>query len=362
MSNRKRQSGPSKSNRQPEHLPSTRPPATHETADEAIDRLLTAGFSVTTAEVAEAAGVTRQAAHKALSKMVNDGEIVAQGKARATRYQRAAQRSTTYPIDGTTNDLEVWGVEKLGLRAIDPDAEEPNILQVLNFAFTEMVNNALEHSQGTKLTVRWFVSADRISFEVEDDGIGVFTSIRKSRNLQDDFQAIGELSKGKQTTDPNRHSGLGIFLTSRLVDRFLIAAGRYSWTVDREHDDFAIAELDRRRSGTLVRCEVQRDTTRTLNDVTAAHSDPVTHKIDRTTLRVELFEQGDFVSRTEAKLIGARLEGWDVVELDFTGVSSVGQGFADELFRVWAHAHPETQLVPTNANRAVAAMIAAVER
>ncbi len=84
--------------------------------------------------------------------------------------------------------------------------------------------------------------------------------------------------------------------------------------------------------------------------------------MDRTTLRVDLFEQGDFVSRTEAELIGARLEGWDVVELHFSGIVAVGQGFADELFRVWPHAHPDTRLVPTNANQAVTAMISSVEQ
>jgi anti-sigma regulatory factor (Ser/Thr protein kinase) len=347
-------------NRQP-RKPRPGHPNANETAHQAIDRLLSAGSSIAVADVMEATGVTRQAAHKALSKLIDTGQVVQEGRARATRYRRAAQRSTTYPIDGTTDDLTIWGSEKLGLRAIDPDAEDQNILRVLNFALTEMVNNALDHSDGTELTVRWLLSAERVTFEVEDDGIGVFASLRASRHLDDDFQAIGELSKGKQTSDPDHHAGLGIFFTSRLVDRFVLSSGHFSWTIDRVRGDFAIAELDRARRGTLVHCEIRRDTTMTLNEVVAAHSDPITHKLDRTTLRVELFEQGDFVSRTEAKLIGARLEGWGVVELDFSGIESIGQGFADELFRVWARAHPETLLVPSNTNRAVAAMIAAVE-
>jgi anti-sigma regulatory factor (Ser/Thr protein kinase) len=337
-------------------------PDPHETAHQAIDRLLSGRSSVSVADVVAATGVSRQAAHKAFSKLVDDGLLVAEGRARATRYRRVARRTATYPIDGITTENAVWGAERLGLRAIDADAVEPNVLRVLNFAFTEMVNNALEHSKGSELTVRWILSDERITFEVEDDGIGVFASLRQSRHLTDDFQAIGELSKGKQTTDPDHHTGLGIFLTSRLVDRFVLSSGHFSWTVDRDRDDFSIAELDQARRGTLVHCEVRRNTTLTLNDVVAAQSDPVTHKLDRTTLHVRLFEQGDFVSRTEAKLIGARLEGWDSVELDFSGVDAVGQGFADELFRVWAHEHPETQLIPTNTNRAVAAMIAAVER
>jgi hypothetical protein len=45
------------------------------------------------------------------------------------------------------------------------------------------------------------------------------------------------------------------------------------------------------------------------------------------------------------------------VELDFAGVSDIGQAFADELFRVFAGAHPAIRITPVNAEPAVARMI-----
>jgi hypothetical protein len=30
--------------------------------------------------------------------------------------------------------------------------------------------------------------------------------------------------------------------------------------------------------------------------------------------------------------------------LDFSGVEEIGQGFADEIFRVWTRSHPETKI------------------
>jgi hypothetical protein len=45
------------------------------------------------------------------------------------------------------------------------------------------------------------------------------------------------------------------------------------------------------------------------------------------------------------------------VEVDFTGVESVGQGFVDELFRLWPRRHPGTKLIPTNMNEAVEFMV-----
>lgn len=331
------------------------------TIPEVVERLLAAGTYVTSPEVAAAAGVSRQAAHQWLTRMTADGILINEGNRRSSRYRLNAQRATRYPLHGLTEN-EVWGNERIALRQFNPDIEEmPKFMQVLNFAFTEMVNNAIDHSKGAELQVRWILQQNLLAFEIEDDGIGAFESLRESRDLKDDFEAVGELSKGKQTTDPVRHSGLGIFLTSRLVDRFVLAANRLTWTVDNDRGDSAVGWLDRARHGTLVRCEIRYDTAKTLPEVMGAQQDPLTQRLNKTSIRVELFRQGDFVSRTEAKLIGARLEGFEVIELDFTGITQIGQGFADELFRVWAKEHPSSHLVPVNANPAIQAAIATVE-
>ena len=333
-----------------------------ETIPKVIERLFAARTHVTSPEVAAAANVSRQAAYNWLSRMTADGILIKEGNKRSSRYRLNAQRAMTYSLDGLTED-EVWGSERIALRQFDPDIDAmPTLRHVLNFAFTEMVNNAIDHSRGEELRVRWFLKENALAFEIEDDGIGAFESLRESRGLKDDFEAIGELSKGKQTTDPVRHSGLGIFLTSRLVDRFVLTANRLTWTVDNDLDDSALGWLDRPRHGTHVRCEIRYDTIKTLTEVMGALQDPVTQRLNKTSLRIDLFRQGEFVSRTEAKLIGARLEGFEVIELDFSGVTQIGQGFADELFRVWKNEHPSSQLLPVNANPAIQAVIAAVER
>jgi hypothetical protein len=45
------------------------------------------------------------------------------------------------------------------------------------------------------------------------------------------------------------------------------------------------------------------------------------------------------------------------VVLDFTGVDFIGQGFADEIFRVFARAHPSTRLIPVHYTDTVEKMI-----
>jgi hypothetical protein len=45
------------------------------------------------------------------------------------------------------------------------------------------------------------------------------------------------------------------------------------------------------------------------------------------------------------------------VVLDFDGVILVGQGFVDEVFRVFATAHPQVQLTPVNMTAEVARLV-----
>lgn len=62
-------------------------------------------------------------------------------------------------------------------------------------------------------------------------------------------------------------------------------------------------------------------------------------------------EGSDLVARSQAKRICARIDQFAEVQLNFKGIEYVGQGFADELFRVFVNSHPETKFIITNANK-----------
>lgn len=68
-------------------------------------------------------------------------------------------------------------------------------------------------------------------------------------------------------------------------------------------------------------------------------------------------------SRTSARAsLCEGLEKFEVVYLDFKDVTVIGQGFTDEVFRVWARAHPGTKLVAQNTVAPVRALIEAALR
>jgi excisionase family DNA binding protein len=256
------------------------------------------------------------------------------------------------PAGGLEEHL-VWlaASERLHLR----DRVSPQCWGSTQYGFSEMVNNAIDHSGAGRVISRFWVDAATLTFEVEDGGRGTFARIREGLALDDSFAAIQELSKGKTTTDPDRHTGEGIFFTSKVVDAFVLEANGLRWTVDNLRQDQAVG-LSSRVSGTLVRCELDAQTTRSTSDVFASYS--IDHDFVRTRTVVQLFDIGvRFISRSEARRLLHGLERFQDVIVDFRGVQEVGQGFVDEVFRVWPRLHPEVTVRPVNMVGPVEAMV-----
>jgi len=67
-------------------------------------------------------------------------------------------------------------------------------------------------------------------------------------------------------------------------------------------------------------------------------------------------------SRSQAKQLLRQVEKFVNVIFDFEGVRLIGQGFADEIFRVFHNAHPEVNLSYVNYNDEVLFMIKRAEQ
>jgi hypothetical protein len=317
--------------------------------------LVSQGEGISAGQVARAAGVTRQAAHYHLTRMVRTGELERRGKGRGTRYVRTSNLDLRFPLHELEEDV-VW--EQVRDQLPEIERAGANARSITAYAFTEMLNNAIDHSGGNEARVVFWAPPELLAFEVQDDGIGVFRHLRERLALEDDLAALQQLTKGRETTAPERHTGEGIFFTSHMVDRFELDANGLRWIVDNERQDQAIGEGSA-RPGTRVRCEIDPATERTRKGVFERFVNDDTFEFSRTVVPLRLFQETDerFLSRSEAKRLTTRLERFHEVELDFDGITEVGQGFVDELFRVWARAHPETRLVPTNMSPIVERMM-----
>jgi anti-sigma regulatory factor (Ser/Thr protein kinase) len=255
-----------------------------------------------------------------------------------------------YKIAGL-DEVDVW---KECVKELDLNLEEP-CADLVPYAFTEMLNNSIDHSLGEEVEIEFTESNKSWTFRILDDGVGVFAKVTKSFGLANNLEAIAELSKGKRTSAPEAHTGEGIFFTSKAVDHFQIQANQISWTIDNLIDDFSIG-ISSINQGTAVTCSISRNTEKKLFQLFKQFTKD--HEFYASQPTIKLFESGlTFLSRSEARRLTIGLEEFSEIRLDFQKVASVGQGFADELFRVWATAHPTIKLIPIRMNEAVAFMI-----
>lgn len=323
--------------------------------NESIQALLAESGSFAPRELAARTGLTRQALHRHLAREVAAQRLERTGSGRAVRYRRPVPElfSRTYPTAGLAESA-VWLDVLEALEKSVPDRSR-EVDEILGYAVTEVVNNAIDHSGSAQVDLTARLVEGSIVVRVEDTGIGAFESVRARLQLEDHLRALQEISKGKTTTDPERHTGEGLFFASKAVDQFELHANGLVWIVDNHLPDQAVLE-EPLRAGTLVDLRIDPASSRSLRDLFDAYTTDLT--FDRTRAVVRLFEHGTrFISRSEAKRLTPGLERFREVILDFRGVEGVGQGFVDELFRVWARAHPEVRLLPVDMNEPVEFMV-----
>ena len=304
---------------------------------------------------------TRQAVHKHLKRLVDEGAVVVSGNTRSKRYGLAAQLEwkRAYPVSGELAEDTVWRSDVAPLLGQLPD----NVLNIWHYGFTEMFNNVVDHSAASSVVVSVRKTAATSKIEILDDGVGIFKKIQAALNLVDERHAVLELAKGKFTTDPANHSGEGIFFASRMFDEFDILSGEVFFSHEYDNKEDWILQRSGPRGGTLVTMALHNHTARTTKKVFDKFSSGDDYGFNTTVVPVKLMRYGDdnLVSRSQAKRLLARVDQFKVVMLDFSGVASIGQAFADEVFRVFRGKHPHVQLAPIHASSEVRRMISRAE-
>ncbi|MBI3776198.1 MAG: DUF4325 domain-containing protein [Gammaproteobacteria bacterium] len=303
------------------------------------------------ARLAKRYRVSRQSASAWLSGLKQEGVIGSIGVGRGVRYHLVtlAHVHQVYPRAGLRED-EVWR------EAIAPALHDlpPNVRDIWHYAITEMVNNAIDHSVSERVTVELHRDALNTTVYVVDEGEGIFVKIQRALKLYDPREAILELAKGKLTTDPAHHTGEGIFFSSKVMDAFDIISGTLHFMHDEWGTDMLL-ERPANAPGTVVLMRLSNDSARTLKDVFHEFAAPEEYTFSKTIVPVRLAQhEGEkLVSRSQAKRLTQRFERFQTVVLDFAGVEEIGQGFADEVFRVFQQAHPATALLPIHMTPAV---------
>ncbi|MCH8931992.1 MAG: DUF4325 domain-containing protein [Nitrospinae bacterium] len=304
--------------------------------------------------------VTPTTVHRHLNKLLMQGEVIKTGKTRGASYylNSSLRKELTFPIKPGLEEHQVWMDFFHDAFSILPE----NVYSICNYAFGEMFNNAIDHSQGKTIAVTSKIIGDLVEIRIFDDGIGIFKKVKDALGLENERASILELTKGKFTTDPDNHTGEGIFFTSRAVDMFVIASSDLGFIKDNLEDDWFIETPDKPVKGTGIALQIHLNSNKRLEEIFRQYStldEEGIQKFDKTHIVVELskLDQDRYVSRSQAKRILIGLEKFNHIVLDFRNIKTVGQGFVDEVFRIFQKKYPVTKIEYTNANEDVRFMI-----
>lgn len=311
-------------------------------------------------ELASLLKISRQTTASHLKRLVEAGKLSKTGSTRSAQYHVAGKNQVP-KIHDLVMVKNIKGLQehevfvelehRLPLRAL---LSKP-VREIAQYAFSEMLNNAIDHSRSTKVTIEVKLEKGIFEFHIRDSGIGVFKNVQTHFHLDNEYEAAEHLFKGKQTTDPKNHSGQGIFFTSRIADRFGLYSHGLEAVIDNEKDDVALFDK-RYQKGTLVSFSIKQKSKKTLLQLFQEYANE-DYEFDRSDVRIRLRTEADLISRSQARRLLAGLESYRQLTFDFKGVTGLGQAFADEIFRVFQNRHPGIRLSFLNASPAVEFMI-----
>jgi anti-sigma regulatory factor (Ser/Thr protein kinase) len=308
-------------------------------------------------------GLTRTGIARYMGRLVAEGLLTAQGNTKARHYKLKPLVDFLLPLErnGRWNEDTIW---RENIRPLLNGAKQ-NVIDVWQYGFTEMLNNVLDHSRSPDVAISFEATYAKVTVAIWDHGIGIFNKIQQDFHLEDARTALLELSKGKLTSDKKNHSGEGIYFTSRMFEKFSILSGHLYYSRTRKDgDDWLIESLDKKdvTIGTHIRMSLRTNADWTMRDIFDKYQgEDLYFRKTHVPIALARYPGEQLVSRSQAKRVLARFPDFSEVLLDFTDVPEIGQAFADEIFRVFKNANPDTYLAAFNTNAAVDKMIKYVQ-
>lgn len=309
--------------------------------------------------------ISRQHASNILNQLVKEKKIIKIGSTRYAAYatpdylkKKTEILPTRFYKELENKKLEEHKVLNDIERYFIPyDELSENIKNIFVYAFSEMLNNAIDHSKSKNIQVTINLMDNELIFEVNDFGIGIFRNVMKKRGLKNEMEAMQDLLKGKTTTAPKLHTGEGIFFTSKVADKFVLDSFGYKMIVDNKIKDVFLKKVPGQKQGTKVVFRINTNVKRHLNDVFRKYTNVKgggVYGFDKTDIRVKLYALGGVhISRSQARRILSGLEKFDIIVMDYKNVPTVGQAFADEVYRVFKNKYSKIDIKNENMNEAV---------
>lgn len=301
--------------------------------------------------VSEACNLNQNTVHTYINQLVDDNII---RRVKRGEYELVKTTSRHY-LKRSNGDLDSdTYVYNTFLKEYIKDLPV-NVQMIWDYTLSEMMNNVMDHSEAEEVLL--IIEQDYLNTSVliADDGIGIFKKIKEYFKLESLEDAICELFKGKLTTDSSRHSGEGIFFSSKIMDHFLIVSSEKVFTCNK-YDEHTISDMVNQVSrGTGVFMSLSNYTHKQIHEIFDLYSN-IDGGFTKTMIPLKNIFDSSPVSRSQARRVCNRLDKFKEVILDFGSIDWMGQGFAHQLFVLFKREHPEIRLTVQNMNDPVKKM------
>ncbi len=275
-------------------------------------------------------GISRQAIHKHMKRLIDDKKVVAYGTTKGRYYELipSVNYNKKIIIDGA------FSSENFLKEHISPQIESlpKNIFEIFIFSIGALLNNILYHADATNIYFKLYVNHREAHFVLSDNGKGIFENIRSGLELSNSSVAALELAKGNVTTDPSRHSGDELNTIIQLFDKVTIDSSGISLKYFNKNQDWLLKH-SKQLHGTRIHLQIDSLSKRTCSDI---FDSIFANKYLRIRIPLNFLELSDnkiVNSRLQAKSALRNIKDYKIVEFDFKKIDLIGPAFADELVR-----------------------------
>ena len=150
---------------------------------------------------------------KLLASLLEEGKIAQSRSGRNVTYSVIDKKialEENLKLKGLHED-EIWKTVQKTTDFLDSLSE--NATNILYFGFTEMLNNAIDHSHSVSGYVKIWQESDSLKFIVKDNGIGI-----PQEDIPHIFDRFYKVEKA-HTPSPTVGSGLGLSIVKRIIEQ-----------------------------------------------------------------------------------------------------------------------------------------------
>ena len=160
---------------------------------EEILRVLEERGEARTADIVKNTGFSRAYINRFFRELREEGVLTLVGKANKARYIPSSKKLITEDRNSIKYVRRILDNAEIDEDRAFSDIRQKsgvlkdlpkNILDIIEYAFTEMLNNAIEHSGAETTTIVMERKVNNVFFEVRDRGIGAFRNIMEKKSLE----------------------------------------------------------------------------------------------------------------------------------------------------------------------------------